>query len=58
MCFYLIMFYFVSFTTLSMSNSEVVNKVFYYKNDLEYERLPIEKKSVLNRKKSFTIFFT
>lgn len=38
------MFYFVSFTTLSMSNSEVVNKLFYYINDLDYERLPIENK--------------
>lgn len=36
------MFYFVSFTTLS--NTEVVNKLFYYINDLDYERLPIENK--------------
>lgn len=43
MCFDLIMFYFVSFTILPMSNGEAIKKL-YNINDLEYERLPIEKK--------------
>lgn len=51
------MFCFVSFTNMSICNSQAVNKkLFYNINDLEYEWFPTGKEKA--EKNSFTSFFT